>query len=164
MPDPESRIRDLTAKLRLKGFRHTPQRVAVLGILAASEEHPSADDIYEQVKTHFPTTSLATNYRTTNLLKDMCEVLELGFCDSGNRYDGSRPYPDPHLVCTDCASIEDLTIPELNGLPQRMADMTGHQLGDHRMDFFGVCPQRWTAEGKVDDQQQNEQGDNDDVK
>jgi len=50
-------------------MRVTPQRLAVLRILAASEGHPSVDEIYKQVKGEFPTTSLATIYKTVSLLK-----------------------------------------------------------------------------------------------
>ncbi len=47
----------------------TPQRLAVVKILANSEEHLSAEKIYERVKCDFPFTSLATIYKTVTLLK-----------------------------------------------------------------------------------------------
>ena len=58
-------------KLRVSDFRITPQRHAVLSILAASQEHPSVDQIYKEVKAQFPTTSLATVYKTVSLLKEL---------------------------------------------------------------------------------------------
>ena len=56
----------------------------------------------EKVKKVFPTTSLATVYKTVALLKELNEVLELGFPEGSNRYDGNKPYPHPHLICTKC--------------------------------------------------------------
>ena len=47
-------------------------------------------------------TSLATAYKTVTLLKEIGEVLELGFGNDSNRHDGNKPYPHPHLICTKC--------------------------------------------------------------
>ena len=71
--------------------------------------------IYEQVKENFATTSLATIYKTVLLLKQLNEVLELGFPDGSNRYDGNKPYPHPHMVCIRCKRIID---PDLGSMPK----------------------------------------------
>ena len=71
MIDPRERLEQMTRVLREKKYRLTPQRLALLKIIAKSEGHPSADQMYELIKTDFPTTSLATIYNTLNLLKEM---------------------------------------------------------------------------------------------
>jgi len=141
MADPEARLDELTTGLRERGNRLTPQRMAVLKILAASEEHPSVEQIYERVKVDFPMTSLATVYKTVTLLKEMGEVLELGFSDGSNRYDGNKPYPHPHLICTKCKNIVDPEVATLSELRQKVAQSTGYQIVSHRLDFFGICLQ-----------------------
>jgi Fur family peroxide stress response transcriptional regulator len=78
-------------KLRDNGHKITPQRLAIVHILAKSESHPSVEDIHVQIKNDFPTMSLATVYRNIVLLKSLGEVLELGFPDGSNRYDGNKP-------------------------------------------------------------------------
>lgn len=138
--NPKTRLSDLTAKLKARGFRLTPQRLLILRILAESMEHPSIEQLYEHVKAEFPTTSLATVYKTVALLKEMDEVLELGFHDGGSRYDGKRPYPHPHLICTGCGEILDLELAGLSELPQQVAKDTGYRIASHRLDFFGLCP------------------------
>jgi Fur family peroxide stress response transcriptional regulator len=138
--DPDVRLQELTRKLREHGHRVTPQRMAVLRILAVSDGHPSAQQIYDRVRTDFPMTSLATIYKTLNLLKSMGEVLELGFSDDGNRFDGNKPYPHPHLVCIKCKNIIDPDMPILEMLPQELAESTGFQIVSHRLDFYGICP------------------------
>ena len=65
----DSRLAQMLEKLKAQHFRITPQRIAVLKILAQSNGHPSVDDIYDQVKRDFPTTSLATIYKTVTLTK-----------------------------------------------------------------------------------------------
>ena len=137
----QTRLDELVVRLREQGHRLTPQRMAALKILAASEGHPSVEQIYERVKADFPMTSLATVYKTVTLLKEMEEVLELGFSDDSNRYDGKRPYPHPHLICIKCKNIVDSEIATSSELPQEVAQRTGYRIVSHRLDFFGVCPQ-----------------------
>jgi Fur family peroxide stress response transcriptional regulator len=140
VPDPDTRLKELVAKLKERNHRLTPQRLAVLKILAAGEGHPSVERIYEQIRPDFPMTSLATVYKTVTLLKEMDEVLELGFNNGGNRYDGSKPYPHPHLICTQCGAIQDLEVDALSDIPRQVAQDTGYRIVSHRLDFFGICP------------------------
>jgi Fur family peroxide stress response transcriptional regulator len=140
MADPHIRLDQMLAKLKTRNFRITPQRLAVLKILASSEDHPSVERIYEQVKENFSTTSLATIYKTVILLKQMHEVLELGFPDGSNRYDGNQPYPHPHIICTRCKRITDPDLGSMTQLVAEAAQKTGYEILDHRLDFFGICP------------------------
>ena len=91
-------------------IRETPSRVA----RDAELFYRAIMTEYEQIKPDFSTTSLATVYKTVNLLKEMGEVLELGFADGSNRHDGHRPYPHPHLICTEYGRIQDLDAPALS--------------------------------------------------
>ena len=111
MAETDQRLEKMIKVLRDAGRRITPQRLAVLKILAESSNHPSVEMIYSQVKKRFPTTSLATVYKTVTLLKELQEVLELGFAGGGSRYDGKRPFPHPHVVCTKCGAIVDPQFP-----------------------------------------------------
>jgi Fur family transcriptional regulator, peroxide stress response regulator len=135
----KSRMDQMLGKLKDHDFRLTPQRLAVLRVLAVNDGHPSVETIYESVRSEFPTTSLATIYKTVALLKQVNEVLELAFADGSNRYDGNRPYPHPHLICTQCKKIIDPELSSLKDLTQKVADETGFQILTHRVDFFGVC-------------------------
>ena len=141
MDESQARIEKLIARLKEQGHRLTPQRMAVLKTLVTNKEHLSVEQIYERVKTDFPMTSLATIYKTVAVLKEMGEVLELGFSDDSNRYDGSKPYPHPHLICLECKSILDVEVPALSEFPQKVGQKTGYQITNHRFDFFGICPE-----------------------
>lgn len=127
-------------KLREHEYRVTPQRVALLRLLAASEGHPSATQLYDQLGDQFPTTSPGTVYKTLNLLKEMNEVLELGFSDDDNRYDGNRPYPHRHLICIRCRKIMDPEVSLAQSLVQEVARQGGFHIVGHRLDFYGLCP------------------------
>ena len=141
MVEPQTRLDEMVTSLKEQGHRLTPQRMAVLKILAADEGHPSVEQVYERVKVDFPMTSLATIYKTVTLLKEMGEVLELGFSDDSNRYDGHKPYPHPHLICIKCKNIVDPQVTALGELHQEVAQSTNYRILSHRLDFFGICPQ-----------------------
>jgi Fur family peroxide stress response transcriptional regulator len=140
MPDPEIRLQKMVEALRENQYRITPQRLAILKVLAESERHPSVDAIYAQVKPNFPTTSLATIYKNVTVLKEIGQVLELGFSDDSNRYDGNKPFDHPHLVCVRCKKIVDPDVAALKDMTQELMRETGFTITRHRLDFFGICP------------------------
>ena len=113
--------------------------MAVLKVLAASDGHPSVERIYDTVRSQFPTTSIATIYKTVALLKQENEVIEISFPDGSNRYDGNKPYPHPHLICTRCKKIIDPDLSSLGNLAEEVTKETGFQIHTHRVDFFGLC-------------------------
>ena len=141
MQDNETRLDHLLLTLKERGQRITPQRLAILRILASSEGHPSVDEIYNAVVKDFPTTSLATVYKTITLLKELGEVLELEFSLGSNRYDGSKPFPHPHVVCTRCKSIVDPDLESLSAMTAEVSEQTGFKVVNHRLDFYGLCPE-----------------------
>jgi Fur family peroxide stress response transcriptional regulator len=141
-PHKNERLRDIIDKMRQEGCRITPQRRGVLQILTQSEDHLTADEIYEQLKADFPTTSLATVYKTLGLLKTMGEVLELSFGEGSKRYDAHQPSPHPHLVCVDCGEITDIIDLELEGVDDLVGQVkarTKFKMLSYRIDFFGIC-------------------------
>lgn len=127
-------------KLKETGHRITPQRIAILRILAESRGHPSVEDIYEKVRVNFPTTSLATVYKTITVIKELGEVLELEFSNEQNRYDGKNPHPHPHLICVKCREIIDPELSSLAYLTRELTTDTGYKILSHRLDFYGICP------------------------
>jgi Fur family peroxide stress response transcriptional regulator len=137
----QGRMGQILVKLKGKGHRITPQRLAILRMLVESHGHPSVDDIYEKVKVNFPTTSLATVYKTVSVLKELGELLELEFSTGHNRYDGNKPYPHPHLICVKCKGIIDPDLSNLADMTQELAADTGYKILSHRLDFYGICPE-----------------------
>ena len=137
--DIQERTDHMLSKLREHDFRITPQRLAVVRVLAASQGHPSVERIYEEVRREFPTTSIATIYKTVHLLKQINEVLELGFPDRSNRYDGNKPFSHPHVICVQCQKIIDPDLGSLKDMTAEVTAETGFEILSHRLDFFGIC-------------------------
>jgi len=141
MPESQTRFDQLIAKLRESEYRLTPQRVELIRLIAASEGHPSASRLYEQIKVQFPTMSLATVYKTLDLLKELGEALEIRLRDDSH-YDGRKPYPHPHLICMKCQKIMDGELETaVNTIVQEVETNFGFQIVKHQLDFYGICPE-----------------------
>jgi Fur family peroxide stress response transcriptional regulator len=135
----KKRFEIIIHKLRDNGHKITPQRLAIVKILAKSEGHPSVENIHAQIKKDFPTMSLATVYKNIVLLKSLGEVLELGFSDGSNRYDGNKPIPHPHVICIKCKKIVDPVLDSLDEMKKEVELETNFKILNHRLDFFGIC-------------------------
>ncbi|CAB1085024.1 Ferric uptake regulation protein FUR [Olavius algarvensis Delta 1 endosymbiont] len=139
MADHKKRFDIIIQRLKDHGHRITPQRLAVVKILAKSEGHPSVENIHARIKNDFSTMSLATVYKNILLIKSLGEVLELGFPDGSNRYDGNKPTPHPHVICIRCKKIVDPDLDNLDELEKEVASETNFKILNHRLDFFGIC-------------------------
>jgi Fur family peroxide stress response transcriptional regulator len=139
MADAPIRRDELILKLRERGYRLTPQRLALVGLIAASEGHPNAAQLYDRIKRRFPTTSPATVYKLLALLKEMGEVFEIDFRDDSH-YDGKRPEPHPHLICTKCRRIMDGAVDLETAWIRRTERRSGYRIDRHQLILFGVCP------------------------
>lgn len=134
------RLDKLIERLRDKGYRLTPQRQAILGILLESPSHPTAEQVYALVKPSFPMTSLATVYKTVAMLKAMNEIVEINLGDSGSRYDGLNTIPHAHIICVQCKQIINSNLVDLNQLAKSISTQTSYKVINQRLDFFGICP------------------------
>lgn len=141
-----SRLSSLIVLLRQRGYRLTPQRVAILRILTTGNDHPTAEQVYDQVRREFPMTSLATIYKTVSMLKSEGELIELDFGDGSSRYDVVRVHSHPHLVCVRCHTILDPEEEEIEQLVGQVAERHGFKLIEDRILIYGLCPRCQQAE------------------
>lgn len=136
-----ARLSSLLERLKGRGLRMTPQRLAILRALVMHPGHPTVEELHQVLQPQFPTMSLATVYKTITLLKGAGEVLELEFSSRDNRFDGHNPLPHPHLICTGCGRILDPLVPDLAGMIADLSRRTGYAVTSHRLDFYGLCPE-----------------------
>jgi Fur family peroxide stress response transcriptional regulator len=109
------RLGEFVARCRKRGIAVTPQRLAVIRALLASESHPSADAICAAVRRRHPHVSLATVHR---ILEQFCEVGEarkVTLLHDVARYDGNVE-PHHHVLCVRCRRVHDIEIPEVDKL------------------------------------------------
>jgi Fur family transcriptional regulator, peroxide stress response regulator len=124
--------------LRSKGYKATPQRIAICRIVLNSRAHPSAQKVYDEVKKTHPTVSLATVYKTLEVLRDIDLVQEINFPKGQARFD---PYMNPHinLICLKCGTITDLDDITVKEIVRRVAAATKFKSTGQRMDVYGIC-------------------------
>ena len=140
MTDPQTRYEELITILKERDYRLTPQRVELVRLIASSEGHPSAHQLYLKVKNDFPTMSQATVYKTLALLKEMGQVQEIDLRDDSH-YDGNRPEPHPHLVCIKCNKIVDGELNLEHSAIMRLEKDSGFRIVRPQITFFGLCPE-----------------------
>ncbi len=138
MPDPIVRFDELITALKQRNFRLTPQRVELVRLIAASEGHPSAAQLYAKIRFRFPTMSQATVYKTLTLLKEMNQVLEIDLRDDSH-YDGNRPHPHPHLICLQCNKIVDGDMDLDPSSIRKLEKTSGFQIVRPQITFYGLC-------------------------
>ena len=113
---------------------------AVLDTVWATENHPTALEVYEAVKRVRPRMGLASVYRILHHLVEQEYIKEVGRGEERSRYDGNVSRHD-HAVCTSCGSLLDvpveITVPE--ELLQAAAQATGIKLGSHEVRLYGRC-------------------------
>ena len=139
MTDPDIRFKQLIAALKEHDFRLTPQRVELVRLIAASEGHPSAAQLYEKIKVRFPTMSQATVYKTLALLKEMNQVLEIDLRDDSH-YDGNRPQAHPHLICMKCNKIVDGEVSLDQEVLRKLEQVSGYTILRSQITLYGLCP------------------------
>jgi len=124
--------------LRSKGYKATPQRIAICRIALNSRAHPSAQQVYDEVKKIHPTVSLATVYKTLEVLRDLDLVQEINFPKGQARFDS---YMNPHinLICLKCGSITDLDDLTVEDIPRKVVATTKFKPTRQRVDVYGIC-------------------------
>lgn len=113
---------------------------AILEIVRAADNHPTALEIYEAVRGARPHIGLASVYRILRTLVEQREIKEIGASEESRRYDGNLLRHD-HAVCTACGALIDL--PAEIVLPQEhlraMARTAGIELESHEVRLYGRC-------------------------
>ena len=124
--------------LRSKGYKATPQRIAICRIALNSRTHPSAQQVYDEFKKIHPTVSLSTVYKTLEVLRDLDLVQEINFPKGEARFDS---YMNPHinLICLKCSSITDLDDVIVKELTRKVAAATKFKPTGQRVDIYGIC-------------------------
>jgi len=113
---------------------------AVLDVLRASKNHPTAMDVYESVRRSRPRIGLATVYRILHQLTEQGLIKELEYGSGCSRYDAHTCRHD-HAICTECGNLLD--IPKDVQLSTKAlevaAQSAGFELESHEVRIYGRC-------------------------
>jgi Fe2+ or Zn2+ uptake regulation protein len=118
--------RGLSDQLRDRGIQPSAQRLAVAGFVLDTDAHPSADQVWAEVRSRFPMISRATVYNTLNLFVDK-GLLKQHVLAEGRVVFDPNTEPHHHFIDEGTGAIHDVAwdavevrrVAELRGLDVR---------------------------------------------
>ena len=119
--------------------RDTKQRRLVLQAVQSRCDHPTAEQICEDVHETDPKISHATVYRNLNCLSEDGEITHVRV-PGADRYD-VRTDMHYHLYCLECKKVIDVPYPYEKSVDEKTARQSGYQIVRHRLIFEGICPE-----------------------
>jgi len=125
-------------KLKKLGLKLTPQRLAILNFLEGNTKHPSAEEIYNQLKPQYPSLSLATVYNTLEVLARAGELQEVRIKADKRHFD-PNPLPHGHFLCRICESVHDLEAGTVE--IQTPFNVNGYLVEEFTLYYYGICPE-----------------------
>ena len=134
------------ARCRAHGLAVTEQRRRIFAALAASRDHPSAEQIHRAVRERLPNLSLATVYKNLEALRRIGAVSDVNTLHDQGRYEAAllatgKGEPHHRLVCVSCKRILDLPDKGFDALRVSPSLTQGFEVRAVRVQVEGVCPQ-----------------------
>ncbi|MCB0276685.1 MAG: transcriptional repressor [Calditrichaeota bacterium] len=136
MSEKEMSVEIFVEACRRKGLNVTYQRILIFKSLQRLKTHPSAEEIFRDVRNEYPAISLATVYKTLETLSSEGLISVVNPLNDQARYDGNTS-DHHHLVCGSCRKVVD--IPHEFSPPIRLPEMAGHRVSGYRLLFEGIC-------------------------
>jgi Fur family peroxide stress response transcriptional regulator len=125
--------------LRAHGIAVTPQRLAVLESLQQRRDHPSADQIYQEIRRLLPAISFNTVYKTLEIFCQKGLVSKVNPLHEVARYDAERGR-HAHLVCRRCHLIFDLQWQPDGRRAYSPEELRGFRVEFQSLTLWGLCP------------------------
>ncbi|MEL6471670.1 MAG: Fur family transcriptional regulator [Cyanobacteria bacterium J06623_4] len=128
---------EIIQTLKAKNLRVTPQRFAVYANLLGRKDHPTAEQILNDLNKDAPTSSQATLYSSLQALRDVGLIrdilLEEGVC----RYDANVGLHH-HFRCRSCGAIEDVAWEHLQSVSTDNL-RPGLKVDSYEVTVHGLC-------------------------
>jgi len=120
-------------------MRNTEQKSVILEVLQTHKDHPTADQIYSEVRERLPKISLGTVYRNLEKLSSAGMIMKLELGGGQKRFD-PNPHEHSHFRCVTCSSVEDLPHQIKINLPEINSEAISNRivLGT-TLEYYGYC-------------------------
>lgn len=118
------------------GLKMTGPRKTILKVLGEAIDHPSVEAVYERAKALDSSISIATVYRTLNMLDELDLVTRHEFKENFSRYETNMEHHH-HLIDLETGTVIEFQNAELEALKERIARDMGFELVDHRLELYG---------------------------
>ena len=118
----------------------TKQRQAVLRVIRESDEHLTANEVFEDARRLLPGISFATVYNSLRYLKNEGLIGEIRFGTDCARYDRKLTRHD-HALCNNCGKLVDLELSIPVKLIEEATDLSKFQAQSIELTLRGLCPE-----------------------
>ena len=115
------------------------QREMILQLLLEKKHHPTAEQIYAELKPKLPSLSLATVYRNLNLLCELGHARRLDTGESVDRFDAVTQ-SHSHFICEICHGVTDIFDSMVTQEQTKLALGEGYSITHHSLFIYGTCP------------------------
>ncbi len=123
-------------------MNRTKQRQLVYEMVQNSFSHPTADDVFQSVRTQIPNISLGTVYRNLGLLVETGMLRKISVPGQPDHFDRMSEWHD-HMVCEKCGNLFDVTL--AHSLTEQLAAQSGMHITGYSLVANCVCPDCSTA-------------------
>lgn len=130
-----------TPQLRARGFRMTPQRMAILHVLHHSGVHLTPGEVYQRASQEVPGITEATVYRTLEFLAENGLACSAHMGSGHLIYEIAKPDHHHHLVCRKCGGEVHIDHTSLEQVYSELEAQSGFRFIDSHVTFFGLCPE-----------------------
>jgi Fur family ferric uptake transcriptional regulator len=138
MPVIASKSKDIEALCAAKGMRMTEQRRVIARVLAASDDHPDVEELYQRCSAIDDRISISTVYRTVKLFEDAGIIERHDFRDGRARYEQMPEAHHDHLINLRTGEVIEFQSEEIERLQAEVARRLGYRLVDHRLELYAV--------------------------
>ena len=130
---------EYSPQLRARGYRMTPQRLAILHVLHHSRGHMSPVEVYEQARHELPGLTETTVYRTLEFLAEN-GLARPALTGNGHLVYELARHEHHHLICRTCGNEMEVEHELIKSMYQTLETASGYKLTDSHLTFFGLCP------------------------
>ncbi len=120
------------------GLPVTVQRRTVFEVLLGRRDHPTADQVYDDLKPRLGRVSRTTVYRILDAFVDLGLIARICHPGSSARFDPKVLRHD-HLVCMHCEKVIDVEDARLDRIPWPDTRGYGFEIRGHHVHFRGIC-------------------------
>lgn len=117
--------------------RFSKQRELIFNEVKNSNNHPTADMVYDRLRQDNPNLSLGTVYRNLTQLADNGLISKLNIPGDPVRFDGNIQEHN-HFICEECGQIYDLEN-DLVGYVDNGLDKLGFKIKSSQILLKGIC-------------------------
>ena len=130
----------LATYLAARNLKKTGPRREVVEFFLHASPHLSAEELHAAMKKAGSHASIATVYRTLNLLKDAGLVEQRSFTDGHSVFEILDPdNHHDHLVCLNCHAVTEFNSPIIEQQQLEIAQQHGFELSSHHHVLYGHC-------------------------